>query len=266
MTDPSSLSRKLQLTRPLVVFDIEATGMQISKDRIVEISMLKVMPDGTSASKTLRINPGIPMPAEVIKIHGITDEDLKDAPSFADVAEELKDWLHNCDLAGYNSNRFDIPMLVEEFLRCGVGFDEDRRYIDVQRIFMIMEKRTLEAALKFFCNKELENAHSAEADTMATWDVLQAQLVRYADVLKTDVDSLAEFCADVKSVDFERRMIWKDDVEVFNFGKHKGRPVEEVLAAEPSYYDWMQKGNFSLHTKLQLKYIKLRMQTKAGQD
>ena len=252
----------LILQRPLVVFDIEATGMQLGRDRIVEMSLLKISPDGNREMKTYRLDPGMPMPEEVIPIHGIRDEDVAGCPSFADIAVELRDWLEGCDLAGYNSNRFDVPMLVEEFLRADVGFEENRRYVDVQRIFMRMEQRTLEAAYKFFCDKELASAHNAAADTEATWEVLLAQIDRYEGKIGEDVEALAEFSKDADFVDFGRRMIYKNGVEVFHFGKHRGRPVEEVFEEEPSYYDWMQKGNFLLHTKLKLKYIWLRMKSR----
>jgi len=251
-----------QLQRPLVIFDLEATGINIGTDRIVEISLIKVHPDGSRQTRTERIHPGIPIPAEASAIHGIFDADVADKPRFADIAAELRDWLEGCDLAGYNSNRFDVPMLVEEFLRAQVGFDENRRYIDVMRIFTLMEKRTLEAAYKFYCGKTLENAHAAEADTEATWQVLQAQLERYADELEPSVEFLDRFTADEEFVDFGRRMIYQDGVEVFHFGKHKGKSVEEVFEREPSYYDWMLKGDFPEHTKLKLKTIWLRLRNR----
>ena len=248
----------LPLKRPLVIFDIEATGINVGSDRIVEISLLKILPDGRQENPTERINPGMPIPPEATAIHGIYDRDVADKPLFSAVAADLSQWLDGCDLGGYNSNRFDVPMLVEQFLRAGLAFDENRRYIDVMRIFTLMEKRTLAAALQFYCNKNLENAHTAEADTMATWEVLQAQLDRYSAELEPDVDFLHRFTADEEFVDFGRRMIFQNGVEVFHFGKHKGRPVEEVFEREPSYYDWMLKGDFPEHTKLKLKTIWLR--------
>ncbi len=248
----------LPLKRPLVVFDIEATGINVGSDRIVEICLLKINPDQSRQIRTERFNPGIPIPPDATAIHGIRDADVAGKPAFAAFAKELHDWLDGCDMAGYNSNRFDVPMLVEEFLRAGVGFDENRRYVDVMRIFTLMEKRTLEAAYRFYCDKSLENAHTAEADTLATFEVLQAQLDRYPDELAPDVEFLDRFTADEEFVDFGRRMIYQNGVEIFNFGKHKGKPVVEVFEREPSYYDWMLKGDFAEHTKLKLKTIWLR--------
>jgi DNA polymerase-3 subunit epsilon len=246
---------KLKLQRPLVVFDLETTGVQVSTDRILEISLLKVHPDGTRELHTERFNPGCPIPPEVSEVHGIRDQDVAGMPAFSERAAWLNTWISNCDLAGYNSNRFDVPLLVEEFLRAGIVFDENRRYVDVQRIFTQMEKRTLEAAVRFYCHRALENAHSAEADTLATWDVLEAQLDRYAEELEPDVAFLERFTTEEEYVDFGRRMIYQNGVEVFHFGKHKGRAVEEVFEREPSYYDWMLKGDFPAHTKLKLKQI-----------
>lgn len=246
----------LQLTRPLAVIDLETTGTNVATDRIIEIAIIKVMPDRSVQNKVKRINPGMPIPAATTAIHGITDDDVKDAPVFKQVANEYRQFLENCDIAGYNSNRFDIPMLVEEFLRAGLTFDvSNRRFIDVQKIFHLMEKRTLGAAYRFYCDKDLVNAHSAEADALATFEILEAQLVRYESQLKADVDALAAFTKDDDFVDFARRIVMQNGVEMFNFGKYKGKPVREVLKAEPQYYDWMMKADFPLNTKQKLSEI-----------
>ena len=246
---------ELLLKRPIVVIDLETTGTNIAADRILEIALIKVTPDGTRQSKVKRVNPGIPIPPESTAIHGISDEDVKDCKSFKEVANELKQFLDNCDLAGYNSNRFDLPLLAEEFIRAGLTLEtSDRKFIDVQRIFHQMEKRTLGAAYKFYCNKDLENAHSAEIDALATFEVLLAQINKYPD-LKNDVVGLSEFTQDEDMVDFARRIILDKGVEVFNFGKHKGRPVRSVLKEEPQYYDWMMRSDFPLHTKQKLTEI-----------
>ena len=250
---------RLNLKNPIIFFDLETTGINIASDRIVEISFLKVDLNGNETSKTLRLNPGIPIPEKVTAIHGISNEDVKDAPGFNEVAKSLARDFEGCDLAGYNSVKFDIPLLAEEFLRAGVDIDLKRRkFVDVQVIFMKMEPRTLSAAYKFFVNKELEEAHSAEADTRATYEVLQAQLDRYSN-LENDIGKLAEFSAHNRHVDFAGRIVYnEDDVEVFNFGKHRGKPVNEVLEKEPSFYDWMMKGDFPLDTKRKLTQIRLR--------
>lgn len=245
----------LLLKRPLAVIDLETTGTNVATDRIIEIAIIKVFPDKTTQSKVRRINPGMPIPAGSSAIHGIKDEDVKDAPLFKQVANELKQFLENCDLAGYNSNRFDIPLLVEEFLRAEVSFDvSKRKFVDVQRIFHLMEKRTLGAAYQFYCDKQLENAHSAEADALATYEILEAQLNRY-DHLQNDIDALATFTKEDDYIDFARRLVMQGGQEVFNFGKYKGRPVREVLKAEPQYYDWMMKADFPLNTKQKLTEI-----------
>lgn len=255
MRHTSDVMEKLRLSRPLAFIDLETTGTDIGKDRIVEIAIIKIMPEGANISKVKRINPGIPIPKEATEIHGIRNEDIKEAPLFKEVANELRQFINNCDIAGYNSNRFDIPLLVEEFLRAGQNFDTDGiRFIDVQRIFHLMEKRTLEAAYMFYCDKELNEAHSAEADAKATYEVLEAQVNRYKS-LKNDIDALAKFTAEDDYVDFARRMIRKKGVEIFNFGKYKGKPVREVLKEEPQYYDWMMKADFPLHTKQKLSEI-----------
>lgn len=231
----------------------------MANDRIVEISWLKVDLQGNEESSTMRINPTIPIPPESTNIHGITNDDIKDAPTFQEVAKSLTKEFEGCDLAGYNSNRFDIPLLAEEFLRADVEIDlMKRKFIDVQVIFMKMEQRTLEAAYKFYCNKILKDAHSAEADTLATYEILQAQLDRY-DNLKNDMSFLAEFSSQNNNVDFAGRIVFNNDkVEVFNFGKYKGTPVAEVLEKDPGYYGWMMQGDFPLFTKKVLTNIKLR--------
>lgn len=252
----------LQLNKPLAVIDIEATGMNLSSDRIIEIAIVKIMPDGRKLVKRKLINPEMPIPAAVSEIHGITDEMVKDAPVFKQVANEIRQFLDISDLAGYNSNRFDIPMLVEEFLRISLDFDmRNRKLLDVQKIFHTMEQRTLSAAYKFYCNSTLENAHSAEADAAATWEVLQSQVSRYPQLGLT-IDSILKCIGEENTVDFARRMIMENGKEVFNFGKHKGRAVTEVLKAEPQYYDWMMKGDFPLHTKQKLTEVFNRMMLK----
>ena len=250
---------QLNLKNPLVFFDLETTGIDIVKDRIIEISYVKVFPNGKEESKTMRINPGMPIPPASTAIHGITDDDVKDCPLFKNVAKQLAAQIEGCDLAGYNSNRFDIPLLAEEFLRAGVDIDLTRRkFIDVQTIFYKMEQRTLAAAYKFYCQKSLENAHTAAADTMATYEVLKAQLDRYPE-LKNDVTFLSEFSSFTNNVAFAGRMVYNEkNQEVFNFGKYKGRLVEEVLKQEPAYYSWMMNGDFPLNTKQKLTEIKLR--------
>lgn len=250
---------RLNLKNPLVFFDLETTGIDITKDRIVEISYVKVFPNGKEESKTMRINPERPIPPESTAIHGITDDDVKDCPTFKAVAKTLAAQIEGCDLAGYNSNRFDIPLLAEEFLRADVNIDLNRRkFVDVQTIFHKMEQRTLSAAYKFYCNKTLENAHAAAADTMATYEVLQAQLDRYPE-LQNDIAFLSDFSSYNNNVDFAGRMIYNDKKEeVFNFGKFKGRLVEDVLKNEPGYYAWMMNSDFPLNTKQKLTEIKLR--------
>ena len=245
----------LQLARPIVFIDLETTGINITSDRIVEIAIIKILPDKTKVIKHKLINPQMPIPKSSIDIHGITDDKVKNAPSFKEVANELKQFIDNADLSGYNSNRFDIPLLMEEFLRAGIEIDmSNRRMLDVQTIFHMMEKRTLEAAYKFYCEKDLVEAHSAEADASATWEILEAQLKKY-DTLGNTLDTVLKFTGEEKYVDFARRFIMENGVEVFNFGKHKGRPVADVLKAEPQYYDWMMRGEFPLHTKQKLTEI-----------
>ena len=254
----------LQLIKPLAVIDIEATGMNLSTDRIIEIAIVKIMPDGRKMIKRKLINPEMPIPDSTIEIHGISNEMVKDAPTFKQVANEIRQFIDTADLAGYNSNRFDIPMLVEEFLRISLDFDmKNRKLIDVQKIFHTMEQRTLAAAYKFYCNATLENAHSAEADAVATWEVLQSQVSRYPQ-LGITVDSILKCIGEENTVDFARRMIMENGREIFNFGKHKGRAVTDVLKAEPQYYDWMMKGEFPLHTKQKLTEVFNRMMLKKG--
>ncbi|WP_088655272.1 3'-5' exonuclease [Geofilum rhodophaeum] len=250
---------QLNLKNPLVFFDLETTGINIVSDRIVEIAMLKVQVNGKEELRSYRINPEMPIPRQASEIHGIYDEDVKDAPTFKQVARDLARFLEGCDLGGFNSNKFDIPLLAEEFIRAEVDFDmQKRRFVDVQTIFHKMEKRTLEAAYKFYCEKDLKDAHSAEADTVATYEVLKAQLDRYAE-LENDVNFLAKFSTHNRTVDFAGRIVYNDkDVEVFNFGKYKGVSVEEVLEKDPGYYGWMMNGDFPLYTKKVLTNIKLR--------
>jgi DNA polymerase-3 subunit epsilon len=248
----------LVLTKPLVFLDLETTGINIASDRIVEISILKLHPDGAQQTLTRRINPEMPIPAEATRVHGITNEDVANMPTFKQVAREIANLIDNSDLAGYNSNKFDIPLLGEEFLRADVDIDvKARKWIDVQNIFHKKEQRTLGAAYKFYCDKNLENAHNAEADTMATYEVLMAQLSRYED-LKNDVNFLHEFSGRTNSVDLAGRIVWNEKkIAVFNFGKHKDKPVTEIFEKEPSYFDWMMKGDFPLHTKKVLTAIRL---------
>lgn len=250
---------QLNLRNPLVFFDLETTGINIVKDRIIEISYVKVHPNGKEETKTWRVNPGMPIPPESTAIHGITDEDVKDCPTFKEIAKSLAAQIEGCDLAGYNSNRFDIPLLAEEFLRADVDIDLNRRkFVDVQTIFHKMEQRTLSAAYKFYCDKSLENAHTAEADTLATYEVLKAQLDRYPD-LKNDINYLSQFSSYNNNVDFAGRMVYNDKgEEVINFGKYKGRLVAEVLKNDPGYYAWIMNGDFPLNTKKMLTEIKLR--------
>lgn len=251
---------QLKLTNPIIFFDLETTGVDVVKDRIVEISLVKVSPDGTEEIKTRRINPGMPIPEGATAIHGISDEDVKDSPSFKSVAKSLANYIEGSDLAGYNSNKFDIPMLMEEFLRAGVDIDlKKRKCVDVQNIFHKMEQRTLSAAYKFYCDEDLSNAHSAEADTLATYEILKRQLERYPD-MENSVDYLSKFSERIPTADYAGRIAYDEaGVEIINFGKHKGKRVTDVLRKEPSYYDWMMKGDFPEYTKKVLTKIKLSM-------
>ncbi|MFY9116790.1 MAG: 3'-5' exonuclease [Bacteroidales bacterium] len=250
---------KIQLKRPLVFLDLETTGLNVASDRIVEICVLKVKPDGTKEVKTRRLNPTIPISPQAQAIHGISNEDVANEPTFKEIAKSLAQWMEGCDIAGYNSIKFDVPMLAEEFLRAGVDYDfRKRKLIDVQNIFHKMEQRTLKAAYKFYCDKELEDAHSAEADTIATMEVLECQLEKYPDALQNNIAFLAEFSTRTEFLDYAGRIALNGDNQaVFNFGKHKGKLVAEVLKTEPSYYDWMMKGDFTLDTKKILTEIKL---------
>src|SRR5690554_91063 len=251
---------KLNLKNPIVFFDLETTGINIARDRIVELSFLKVHPNGEEEIKSKRVNPEMPIPAESTAIHGITDEDVKDCATFKQVAKSLADFLEGCDMAGFNSSRFDVPLLTEEFLRAGVDFDTSKRkFVDVQIIFHRKEQRTLEAAYAFYCNKQLENAHSAEVDVLATYEVLKSQLDKYDD-LENNINFLSkEYSSFNNNVDLAGRIILNDKgVEVFNFGKHRGKSVTEVLKKEPSYYTWMMDGDFPLNTKQVLTKLRLR--------
>ena len=252
----------LKLNKPLVFIDLETTGLDVANDRIVEISALKVEPNGNKDSLTRRVNPGIPISAESSAIHGISNEDVKSEPGFDVTGKEVKNFIGKADLAGFNSNKFDIPMLVEEFHRHHIEFDlSSRRMVDVQNIFHKMEKRTLEAAYLFYCNKSLEKAHSAEADVMATYEVLEAQLERYADLDKS-VAGLSDFSAMNPNVDLAGRIILNDKgIEIFNFGKYKGRSVKDIFNEDPSYYDWMMKADFTENTKETLTRIRLKQKS-----
>ncbi len=259
-TISTAIAMKLNIKNPLAVIDLETTGIDIVHDRVVEIAVLKILPDGSENMRVRRVNPGMPIPPEATAIHGITDEDVRNEPTFKEIARSLANHLEGCDFAGFNSNKFDLPLLAEEFLRAGVDIDLKRRkFIDVQTIFHKMEKRTLGAAYKFYMDKELTDAHTAGADTMATYEILMAQLDRYPE-LKNDVNYLSEFSSFNRNVDFAGRIILDDrGVEVFNFGKHKGLPVVEVLKKEPSYYSWMMNGDFPLYTNRVLTAIYLKM-------
>ena len=272
---------QLNLKKPLAFFDLETTGVNVASDRIVEIAILKVFPDGHIEKRPdpalgkarLLINPGIPIPAETSAIHGIFDEDVKDAPTFEELSGKLFKFLYDCDLAGFNSNKFDVPILAEEFLRCGIDFSvEGRNLIDVQNIFHLMEQRTLKAGYKFYCKKDMENAHEAMADVEATHDVFMAQLEKYVDTeiedrdgnmikpVANDMEHLHFTSQRHRNVDMLGRIVYNDkDEEIFNFGKHKGKTVREVLKTEPGYYGWMLNGDFPLYTKKVLKDIKERM-------
>jgi len=253
----------LQLKKPLAFIDIEATGTNICADRIVEIAIIKYLPDGNRSAKRKLINPQMPMAQNIIDIHGITDDMVKDAPTFKQVAHELKQFLDNCDLACYNAFKLDVPLLMEEFLRAEMEFElKGRKFVDVQKIFYQMEQRTLSAAYRFYCSKDLENAHSAETDANATAEILSAQLERYPQLGST-VDSVLKVIGEDQIIDLARRFAYDDKGrEVFNFGKHKGKLVSDVLKAEPQYYDWMMKGEFPLNTKQKLTEIYTRIMLK----
>ena len=256
---------ELNLNNPLLFFDLETTGTDVARDRIVAIAAVKVFPDGRIEEKRRLINPERAIPKEAQEIHHISDEDVKDQPTFKQIAKSLAQWMEGCDIAGYNSTRFDIPLLAEEFLRAGVDFDfRKRKLVDVQNIFHKMEQRTLVAAYAFYCNKTLDDAHSALGDARATYEVLKAQLDRYEGTLQNDVKFLADFTTRNRLADYAGRFILNDQDEVlFNFGKHKGKKVLDVLRAEPSYYDWMMNGDFTLDTKKVLTDIYLESRKKA---
>lgn len=250
---------KLKLDRPVMFFDLETTGTDIMHDRIVEISMIKVMPDGTDRQRTIRINPECPIPAEATAVHHITDADVANEPTFKEIAQKLAESFAGCDLAGFNSNRFDIPLLAEEFARAGIDFDfMTPRFIDVQTIFHKREQRTLSAAYRFYCNKDLEGAHSANADTRATYEVLMAQLDRYDD-LPNDMDKLADYSAQTRNVDLMGRLVYDDQRrEVINFGKYKGQLASDIFKRDPGYFSWIQQGDFPSNTKRCFQAIRLR--------
>ncbi len=262
----------LKLKHPLAFLDLETTGVNVVKDRIIEIYVLKVNPDNSTVEYHKIVNPGIKIPPEVTAIHGIRNEDVVDKPGFADISQSLQNFLGDCDIAGYNSNKFDVPMLIEEFLRCGIDFDiTKRKLIDVQNIFHKMEPRTLKAAYRFYCGRELHDAHDAKADTKATYEILLSQIEKYKDAeyvdhegklskpVKNDVDALYKFSYNHKNVDLAGHIgINRKGVEVFNFGKYKGKSVMEVFKKEPQYYDWMMKADFPLSTKNVIKKIKLK--------
>lgn len=264
---------KLNLKNPIIFLDLETTGINVATDRIVELALIKINVDGSEETKEMRVNPEMPIPEFASKVHGIYDEDVKDAPTFKEVAKSLANFMEGCDLAGFNSNRFDIPLLAEEFLRVGVDVDfKKRKFVDVQAIFHKMEKRTLAAAFKFYCKQNLEDAHSAMADTRATYEVLKAQLDMYEETeyednkgvkskpIQNDMNALSEFSSYDRNVDFIGRIVYDENgVEVFNFGKNKGVPVEKVLREQPGYFGWIMNGEFPLYTKKVLTNIKLRM-------
>jgi DNA polymerase-3 subunit epsilon len=249
---------ELKLTRPICFFDLETTGVNVAKDRIVEISILKIFPNGNKESKTWLVNPEMHIPAAASKIHGISNEKVVNEPTFKELSKEIYSLIQNCDLGGFNSDRFDIPLLAEEMLRAGVDFDmKNTVSVDVQTIFHKMEKRTLEAAYKFYCDKDLTDAHSAEADTNATYEVLLGQLQRYPD-LENNIKKLAEFSSHKRTVDFAGFIVLDEhDHEIFGFGKHKGKKVHDILETEPGYFSWLLNADFPLYTKRVLTQIKL---------
>ncbi len=263
---------QLNLKRPIAFFDIESTGTNVVKDRIVEICIFKLKPDGTSETRLRKINPGIPIPAEVSAIHGITDADVADEPHFKQVAKSLNDFLKDCDLAGYNSNKFDIPILIEEFLRADIDFSlKNRNLVDVQNIFHKMEPRTLRAAYKFYCGKELVDAHTAEADTLATYEILVSQIKRYEDTeyidydgkaskpVKNDMEALYKFSYNHRNADLVGHIVYNaKGKESFNFGKFKGKTLEEVFQKQPQYYDWIMNADFPLSTKNIVKEVRFK--------
>lgn len=251
---------KLNLKRPIIFFDLETTGLDIAKDRIVELCYIRVEPNGNEEARSMRINPKMHIPEVASSVHGITDDDVKDCPTFADVAPQLAATFEGCDLAGFNSNRFDLPLLAEEFMKAGVNIDLSHvQAIDVQNIYHKLEKRTLAAAYKFYCGRDLENAHSALADTQATYEVLQAQLDHYPNDLQNDVDFLAEFSRMNRNIDFAGRFVYDESgKELINFGKYKGKAIKDVLSRDPGYYSWIMQGDFTLNTKQVLTKLRLK--------
>lgn len=251
---------KLNLKRPIIFFDLETTGLDIAKDRIVELCYIRVEPNGNEEARSMRINPEVHIPEVASSVHGITDDDVKDCPTFADVAPQLAATFEGCDLAGFNSNRFDLPLLAEEFMKAGVNIDLSHvQAIDVQNIYHKLEKRTLAAAYKFYCGRDLENAHSALADTQATYEVLQAQLDHYPNDLQNDVDFLAEFSRMNRNIDFAGRFVYDESgKELINFGKYKGKAIKDVLSRDPGYYSWIMQGDFTLNTKQVLTKLRLK--------
>ena len=251
---------KLNLKRPIIFFDLETTGLDIAKDRIVELCYIRVEPNGNEEARSMRINPERHIPEVASSVHGITDDDVKDCPTFADVAPQLAATFEGCDLAGFNSNRFDLPLLAEEFMKAGVNIDLSHvQAIDVQNIYHKLEKRTLAAAYKFYCGRDLENAHSALADTQATYEVLQAQLDHYPNDLQNDVDFLAEFSRMNRNIDFAGRFVYDESgKELINFGKYKGKAIKDVLSRDPGYYSWIMQGDFTLNTKQVLTKLRLK--------
>lgn len=254
---------KLKLNRPLIFFDLETTGTNVTTDRIVEMSLIKIYPDGTEEKKSRRLNPQMPIPAEATAVHHITDEDVKDEPTFSMISKDLLKIFEGCDIAGFNSNKFDVPLLMEEFSRAGLNFDiSDRKFIDVQNIFHKKEQRTLVAAYKFYCGGDLKEAHSALADTQATYEVLLGQLEKYDD-LENSVEFLSKYSTTGRNVDLAGRIVLNDkDQPMFNFGKHKGKTVEQVLKTDPSFLDWMLQGDFPKNTKDVLRQLKFKIQNK----
>ena len=251
---------KLNLKRPIIFFDLETTGLDIAKDRIVELCYIRVEPNGNEEARSMRINPEMHIPEVASSVHGITDDDVKDCPTFADVAPQLAATFEGCDLAGFNSTRFDLPLLAEEFMKAGVNIDLSHvQAIDVQNIYHKLEKRTLAAAYKFYCGRDLENAHSALADTQATYEVLQAQLDHYPNDLQNDVDFLAEFSRMNRNIDFAGRFVYDESgKELINFGKYKGKAIKDVLSRDPGYYSWIMQGDFTLNTKQVLTKLRLK--------
>lgn len=251
---------KLNLKRPIIFFDLETTGLDIAKDRIVELCYIRVEPNGNEEARSMRINPEMHIPEVASSVHGITDDDVKDCPTFADVAPQLAATFEGCDLAGFNSNRFDLPLLAEEFMKAGVNIDLSHvQAIDVQNIYHKLEKRTLAAAYKFYCGRDLENAHSALADTQATYEVLQAQLDHYPNDLQNDVDFLAEFSRMNRNIDFAGRFVYDESgKELISFGKYKGKAIKDVLSRDPGYYSWIMQGDFTLNTKQVLTKLRLK--------